>query len=132
MDAFICPGCQQRDALLAQLQQRIVALEAEVRALRERLGQNATNSSVPPSANPPTAPKPVVKKPTGRKPGAQPGHAPCQRVRLPAERLTRVVHHRPTICTHCQATLPPEPGPVDPEPTWHQVAELPPLLAEIT
>ena len=38
----------------------------------------------------------------------------------------------PTICTHCQAPLPAEPGPGDPEPTWHQVAELPELAAEIT
>ena len=38
----------------------------------------------------------------------------------------------PTICAHCQAPLPAEPGPGDPEPTWHQVAELPELAAVIT
>ena len=38
----------------------------------------------------------------------------------------------PTICTQCQAPLPAEPGPGDPEPTWHQVAELPELAANIT
>jgi hypothetical protein len=52
MEPFDCPGCQRRDALLAQLQRRIDTLEAEVRILRERLGQNATNSSIPPSADP--------------------------------------------------------------------------------
>jgi hypothetical protein len=52
MDALACPGCQERDALLAQLQQQIASLEAEVRRLRQGLGQNATNSSVPSSANP--------------------------------------------------------------------------------
>jgi len=132
MDAFACPGCQQRDTLIAQLQQRVATLEAEVRHLRERLGQNATNSSVPPSANPGAAPKPVVKKPTGRKPGAQRGHAPCQRVRLPAERVAKIVRYVPEVCQQCQAALPAEAGPGDPEPSWHQTAELPPVLAQIT
>ena len=36
------------------------------------------------------------------------------------------------ICSQCQAPLPAEPGPGDPEPTWHQVAELPELAATIT
>jgi transposase len=120
-----CPGCRERDARIAALEQRVAELEA-------RLGQNASNSSLPPSANPPAAPKPVVKEPTGRQPGGQPGHAPCQRVRLPAERVHEVIRHVPTTCHRCQAPLPAEPGPEDPEPTWHQVAELPEITARIT
>jgi transposase len=127
-----CPGCQQRDAALADLRERLAALEAEVRDLKGRLGQNASNSSLPPSANPPAAPKPVVKAPTGRPPGAQAGHAPWQRVRLPAERVHDIVRYVPAACRRCQAALPAAPGPDDPEPTWHQVAELPPLTARIT
>ena len=111
---------------------KVAQLRVTVADLQARLGQNASNSSLPPSANPPAAPKPVVKTPTGRKPGAQPGHAPCQRVRLPAERVHQVIRYRPTTCQRCQAALPAEPGPADPEPTWHQVAELPPLAAQIT
>ena len=38
----------------------------------------------------------------------------------------------PAICTDCQAPLPSEAAPGDPEPTWHQVAELPELAANIT
>ena len=38
----------------------------------------------------------------------------------------------PTICAHCQTPLAVEPGPNEPEPTWHQVAEIPELAAEIT
>ena len=38
----------------------------------------------------------------------------------------------PTICANCQTPLPVEPGPNEPEPTWHQVAEIPELAAEIT
>lgn len=120
-----CPGCRK-------LRRRVAELEALVRDLQARLGQNATNSSVPPSANPPAAPKPVTKEPTGRPPGGQPGHAPCQRVRLPAERVQEVVRYLPTNCRRCQAPLPVEAGPEDPAPTWHQVAELPEITARIT
>lgn len=120
-----CPGCRK-------LQRRVAELEALVRDLQARLGQNASNSSLPPSANPPDAPKPVVKEPTGRKPGGQPGHPPAAPVRLPREQLYEVVHHRPTACRCCQRALPEQAGPNDPEPTWHQVAELPPIAARIT
>src|SRR5437763_12797292 len=109
-----CPRC-------AELLQRIAQLEQTVRDLQARLGQNASNSSLPPSANPPDAPKPVVKKPTGRKPGGQPGHPPHMRVRLPLKRLKQVIHYVPEVCEDCQAALPAKPGPKDPEPVWHQV-----------
>jgi transposase len=128
-----CPGCREREARITALQERVHALEAEVRDLRARLGQNARNSSVPPSANPAGAPKPVVKQPTGRKPGAQPGHpAHLRRRRLPPERLHRVIHIVPRHCERCQAPLPAQASPHDPEPSWHQVAELPELAAQVT
>ena len=127
-----CPGCRERDTRIAALEREVADLRAVVRDLQARLGQNATNSSLPPSANPPAAPKPVIKAPTGRKPGGQPGHSPCQRVRLPAERVHQVVRYVPTACRCCQAPLPDEPGPEDPEPSWHQVAELPEITALIT
>ena len=70
-----------------------------VRELQARLGQNASNSSIPPSANPPQAPPPLHKQPTGRKPGGQPGHTAHLRVRLPTERLTEpTVYYRPKTC----------------------------------
>lgn len=120
-----CPEC-------AQLRRRIAELEALVRDLQERLNRNSSNSSIPPSANPLDAPKPVVKTPSGRKPGGQRGHPGHHRHRLPPERVKNLVPYVPTICTHCQAALTAEPGPGDPEPTWHQVAELPELAAVIT
>jgi len=73
------PDCRRRDAQIAAPQRRVAESEATVRDLQARLGQNGSNSSVPPSANPPSAPPPVVKKPTGRRPGAQPGHPPAPR-----------------------------------------------------
>ena len=132
MEGPECPGCRQRDALIAELLRRVADLEAQVRDLQARLGVNASNSSLPPSANPLGAPKPVVKKPTGRAPGGQPGHEPHLRVRLPAERLAEVVRFVPTHCRGCHAELPAEASPHDPEPTWHQIAELPPLAAMVT
>ena len=125
MAAAACPGCLKRDERIAALEHRVAELEA-------RLGANATNSGTPPSANPPAAPKPVVKTPTGRQPGAQPGHEPYLRRRLPPERIAEVIDFRPQRCHGCHATLPERPGPNDPEPTWHQVAELPPLAARVT
>src|SRR5271163_4541635 len=114
----VCPQC-------AQLQQRVVQLEALVRDLEARLNRNSSNSSIPPSANPLNAPKPVVKNPSGRKPGGQRGHPGHHRHRIPPERVKNGVPHVPTICAHCQTLLPVEPGPNDPKPTWHQVAEIP-------
>jgi transposase len=122
------PACAQ----CVQLQQRIADLETLVRELQERLNQNSSNSSIPPSANPLSAPKPVLKNPTGRKPGGQPGHPGHHRHRIPLERVKGIVPYVPTNCAHCQTPLPVEPGPNDPEPTWHQVAEIPELAAEIT
>jgi transposase len=132
MDEPACPGCRRRDVLIAELQRQLRDLAAKVRDLEQRLGQNAGNSSLPPSANPPAAPKPVRKTPTGRRAGGQRGHAPFVRVRLPAERVAQVVHHRPTHCRRCLHPLPAEPGPHDPPPTWHQVAELPAIAAVVT
>jgi transposase len=127
-----CPGCRERDAVIASLLGRITALEQRVRDLEGRLGQNATNSSIPPSANPPEAPKPVRKAPTGKKSGAQPGHVAHLKRRLPPERVTRTVPFIPRHCERCHEPLPAEAGPGDPEPTWHQLAELPAMAAAIT
>lgn len=120
-----CPTC-------AVLLRRVEQLEQRIRDLESRLAQNASNSSLPPSANPPGAPTPVTKKPTGNKPGAQPGHPGHVRRRLPPERLTHVVALVPSHCERCRTPLPAQPGPGDPEPSWHQVAELPRLAAVVT
>src|SRR5579872_2094800 len=126
-----CPGCRQRDERIAALERRVAELEALVRELQARLSQNASNSSLPPSANPPSAPKPVVKQPTGRPAGGQPGHPPHLRLRLPPERLSRVEVSVPHRCQRCQAALA-QAAAHDPPPRWHQVAELPALAAQVT
>src|SRR5262249_7836049 len=123
--AAACPRC-------AELLQRIAQLEQTVRDLQARLGQNASNSSLPPSANPPSAPKPVVKKRTEKQTGGQPGHLGLSRLRLPPERVTHTIPLIPNRCERCRAPLPAQPGPDDPEPSWHQFAELPRLAAVVT
>src|SRR5260370_22336311 len=120
-----CQGCRELQGCVAQL-------EALVRELQARLGINATNSSLPPSANPPDAPRAVVKNPTGRQPGGQPGHPGHLRVRWPADQLKETIHFVPDVCAHCQAPLAAEPAADDPEAIWHQVAELPRQPVEVT
>lgn len=132
MDTPSCPGCQQRDAIIADLRQRLAALEERVRQLEAQASRNANNSSIPPSANPPHAAKPVAKKPSGRSSGAQPGHPAHLRRRLPRERLQHLHDFIPSHCQRCHAPLPAQPAADDPPPSWHQVAELPPLAAEVT
>src|SRR3954451_12328461 len=127
-----CPECSQLRAALDEAQKLIADLQAQLHELRSQLNRNSSNSSSPPSADPPGAPRPVRKSPTGRKPGGQPGHPGHHRHRLPPERVNKIVPYVPTTCAHCQAPLSAEPGPGDPEPTWHQVAELPELAAIIT
>lgn len=127
-----CSGCQERDERIVTLERRIAELEATVRDLTMRLGTNATNSGTPPSANPLDAPKPVLKTPTGKKAGGQPGHPPRLKRRLPPERLHQIIPFVPSHCDHCHKPLPTQLGPDDPEPSWHQVAELPPVAAQVT
>ncbi|MGH9207606.1 MAG: IS66 family transposase, partial [Acidimicrobiales bacterium] len=114
------------------MQERLATLEQRIHTLEEQLAKNASNSSLPPSANPPHAPKPVVKTPSGKKPGGQPGHPPTLKRRLPPERLQLVIPFVPLTCRRCGHDLPQQAGPGDPEPSWHQVAELPQLGAHVT
>jgi transposase len=125
MDATGCPGCNERDARIADLERRLAVLEA-------RLKTNASNSSTPPSANPLGAVTPVKKKKSKRKRGGQPNHSPHLKQLLPPERVTRTVHHLPEKCSTCHAHLPREAGPNDPEPKRFQTIEIPPILVDVT
>ena len=128
----VCPECvklrRELDVALAQIN----VLQAQVKDLALQLQRNSSNSSTPPSANPLDAPKPTGKPPTGRKPGGQAGHRGHYRVRLPANRVNAIVTYVSSVCTGCHAALSVEPGPNDPEPSWHQVVELPRLAAVVT
>jgi transposase len=131
MDAPACPGCRERDARIAEHEARIAALEEELRRLKALVQRNSSNSSLPPSANPPGAAAPVVKPKTGRRRGGQPGHPAHLKKLLPLERVQRVVPFVPRRCQRCDAALPRKASAGDPQPTRHQVADLPPVRAEI-
>jgi transposase len=120
-----CPNCVLLLAQVARLEERIQQLEA-------RLGQNSSNSSRPPSADPPAAPPAVKKGRSKRRRGGQPGHKPHPRQRLPQSRVDHTVRLVPDRCGGCGHALPAEPRPGDPEPTWHQVFELPRAACVVT
>jgi hypothetical protein len=61
---------EKRLAALEAKEAEIESLKTEVAALRERLGQNSTNSSRPPSSDPPQAGRPSRHEPSGKKQGA--------------------------------------------------------------
>ena len=95
-----CAGCREREARIAELQQQLAALQDRNHKLEESVRRNASNSSIPPSANPPDAPKPTAKKPTGRKRGGQPGHPVPTRTRLPPERVQHLIPFVPRVTVH--------------------------------
>jgi hypothetical protein len=127
-----CPECAKLRARVVELEAQVAELTALVSELLKRLNRNSSNSSKPPSSDPPWNKQPAKEPPTGRKPGGQPGHEGHQRVRLPPERVKEILHHWPEKCEHCHAPLPKKSGPKDPPPSWHQVADLPPQLVEVT
>lgn len=92
-----CPGCAERDRLIAQLLQRVAELE---RRLDEK--ERAAKRQAAPFAKGP--PKPQPKKP-GRKAGAQHGrHA--HRPAPPPETIDEVLEAPlPDACPHCGGAL---------------------------
>lgn len=138
MGASSCQGCRERDARIAELEARVAELEARFQdqaRLIVDLARKLQDKDLPKSAAPNQESKsstPAGKKPTGRKPGGQPGHPPHLKQLLPPERVTETVLIVPRRCEHCQTPLPQQRGPHDPEPTRHQVAELPDLKAKVT
>lgn len=125
MDLPECPGCRERDARIAAHEARILALEAQVRDLLDKL-KPPTSRVVTPQ---PPAP---AKTPTGKKPGAQPGHPPLMKELVPPQRVNEVVPYIPERCAKCDKPLPAKMGTNDPEPKRHQVAELPPVMVHCT
>lgn len=114
-----------------QLVQTLLAtvgqLQQEVAQLREQVNKNSQNSSKPPSSDPPSVKrKPPVAK-GKRKRGGQPGHEGRGRKLKPADQVSRFVISRPHECVHCGAVL----LGYDPQPSRHQVTELPAIAPEI-
>jgi transposase len=115
---------------IAGLEEKAVEVESlktEVAALRERLGQNSSNSSLPPSSDAPRRCRPARREPSGRKQGAQAGHQGKGRSLKPAEEVDRVVDLRPERCARCGRRLRGD----DAQAARHQVTEIPPARAEV-
>jgi transposase len=116
---------------LASLREQVATvddLKAEINELRERLGQNSSNTSKPPSSDPPSyKPKPPSES-KGRKRGGQPGHQGHARKLLPMAAVDHLVELRPANCLGCGHRLRGD----DPQPERHQVSEAPPVKVEVT
>src|SRR5688572_18332821 len=103
----VCPGCRERDARIAELEARILAIEGKLRDLTEQLKPPQTPRT--PTLQPPAP----AKKPTGKTPGGQPGHPPRLKVHAPPERIDTVVPFIPDRCRNCRKPLPRVAGPDD-------------------
>ena len=115
----------------AELQGRIVVLEAAVADLQAHSRQTSRNSSRPPSSDPPSVPPRPARKASGRKQGAPAGHPRHERPWLAADEVDAVVEHYPEVCPHCQAPLPAA-LPDLAEPERQQVWEIPPVKPQVT
>src|SRR4051812_15301005 len=125
----IPPAAQAAIMTLVQwYEQRLQALQQQVDDLRQRLNQNSTNSSRPPSSDPPHVKRRPPKPSSGRQRGGQPGHARQQRPLVPPERVKQAIPVKPSAYRKCGQALQGE----DPQPRRHQVAEIPPVEAEVT
>src|SRR5438874_182292 len=113
-------------AELAELRAKVREQQAQLHELRERLNQNSTNSSRPPSSDPPAVKRAPPKPPSGRRSGGQPGHALHQRPLL--EPTRPAIALKPSACRQCGHAL----MGADPQPLRHQVLELPAARPDVT
>lgn len=119
-----------RDQLIEELRATIARLEAKVADLEEKLRKSSSNSSKPPSSDGPSSPrtKPTRRKKSGKRRGAQPGHPKHDRPLVPVEQVDAVHDVKPEKCDSCGIRL----YGTDPDPTRHQVAELPVVRPTVT
>lgn len=117
------------DARVEALEARLAASLTRIQDLEERLRQNSSNSSRPPSADPPSKPKAKKKRRSGRKRGAQPGHEAQFRPLVPVEQVDKLEHVHPKTCTACGGRNLEDSGSI---PDRHQVTEIPEPKATVT
>ncbi|HZC02591.1 MAG TPA: IS66 family transposase [Gammaproteobacteria bacterium] len=116
-------------ACIVGLAARVAALESTVQELTERLSQDSSTSSRPPSSDPPERKRPHRRRqPSGRRPGGQPGHPGQTRRLMPVTDVDKVRVLKPENCARCAQPLIGD----DPLPYRHQVVEIPPLRPVVT
>jgi transposase len=111
----------ERRREVAELQSGLTDAQARIRLLEERLGQDSTNSSKPPSTDGPAVKRPPRARKTGRRRGAQPGHQGRARSLVPIDEVDEVIDCVPTSCAACGSERLEE----DPNPERHQVVDIP-------
>lgn len=82
----------------------IARLNAEIAVLKEKLGQNSRNSSLPPSSDSPFKPA-VRREPSGCRQGGQAGHRGVGRKLKLISEVDRVVDLRSDACSFCGSLL---------------------------
>ena len=112
--------------LVESMSYQITELKKRIKVLEDRLSQNSTNSSKPPSTDWPTKKRSLREK-TGRSPGGQKGHKGHNLKMVDNPDSIRV--HRVSTCSKCSRSL------EDVLPTGYrkrQVFDLPPIKVEVT
>jgi transposase len=118
----------EAQAIIRALLAEVKRLEKRVAELEARLPKTPQNSSLPPSVQHPHA-KPAPRRPKSKKKrGGQPGHPKHARPLIPSQECNEVLPVKPTECRRCHAPLSGE----DPQPSRHQVWELPPIQPIVT
>lgn len=125
--AFVTQLLARLNSLEVRLEaseRRVAELEKENRDLRQRVGMNSSNSSMPPSSDRPEQTPPKIEKTsTGRKRGGQAGHVKRERELIPTEQCDKVEKRVPHSCSSCGSKLMGS----DPNPRRHQVTDIPPM-----
>lgn len=113
--------------------ERIAELERQVADLLAKLGQNSSNSHLPPSSDSPHERRKRRNKQKAerkeRKRGGQKGHRGSHRALVPEDKVSRFVDLYPTECQNCWRPLPEVP---DHSPKRYQQTEIPPLAPYTT
>jgi transposase len=78
-------------------------LQKQVNELQQRLNQNSTNSSKPPSSDPPVLKRAPPKTPSRNKAGDLYGHDKTQRALV--DHPDAIQDCKPTACLNCQQPL---------------------------
>jgi len=131
-----CPNCEKLEKdiqLLKDIVTRLVAenkvLAIQIQELKEKAGQNSTNSSKPPSTDPPGTDRKKGKRGKGRrKRGGQPGHPDQQRKLYPPDQVDSTEVCKPELCEDCGRVLTGD----DPNPRLEQKVDLPPVKPTVT
>lgn len=117
------------EAEVGALRRQVGQLRAVVQELQERVGRTSGNSSQPPSADSPQAvAKRLRRESSGRRPGGQPGHEGQSRVLVPVGEVEVVFPVKPVQCRGCGRPLWGE----DRRPQRHQVLEVPQIEPVVT